>query len=312
MAFLDFLRKQKPILNPQEQAALNQRLVAAQQAKQAQPISGGALQPSGVSQRLPQNFAPQLESLRNQAEQLQATLQSQQAQQQEQPQVAGDEELRKAEERIRSAQFVRRKAEEVGPEERETEQTLQNLLASKELGLTAIKEKPIALPFITGQQAALERRAATLASPLQARLSQLQARRQAGIGSAKLGVEEAEQLKDIEKARFERGKPKEKTQTEKDRALKTEVIKVAFPKLQESRGRDGYVDPSIYLDLRRQYSEVLGDPSNFDDVFSPMLSPQERARLFTEKSVAAARAPKAPSAQKSPSGSKLDEILKNL
>jgi len=199
-----------------------------------------------------------------------------------------DSDLRSAEEAIKAAQRKRLEAEVVSPEEQEAEKTLQNVLTSKELGVQAVREKPIALEFITGQQRAVEARAATQAAPLQARVAQLQGRRQASIGSAAAGVEEAKGLRDIAKDRFDRAKGKDKSQTDRDREVKTEVVKRASPKLIESRGQDGYVDPGVYLDLRQQYSEAIGDPKGFDDIFKPMLSPQERARLFSEKSVPSA------------------------
>ena len=69
------------------------------------------------------------------------------------------------------------------------------------------------------------------------------------------------------------------TQTEKTRELKTSAFTKARPFLEQSRGKDGYVDPGVYLRLRSDYAEVIGDPSSFDAIFAPFLSPEERARL---------------------------------
>ena len=85
------------------------------------------------------------------------------------------------------------------PEEEQAEKTLANLISSKELGLRDIEEQAIPLDFITGQSAALERRAATQAVPLQAQLANLQAKRQSAIDVATTKL-------DIEKSRAERAK----------------------------------------------------------------------------------------------------------
>ena len=264
----------------QAQLATNQpQPVSQPQSAVSQPVV-----PQGLSQAQIEAIRSQLGGLEEQATGLQTNLAGIQQNQ------TSEASLNAAEEAIKAAQKKRLEAEVVGPEESETEQTLRNLLASEQLGLQAVREKPIALPFITGQQKALEARVAAQSMPLQARLAGLQAKRQAAIGSAKLGKEEAESLREIEKARFERRKPEKESETEKTRGLKTKVIKRAFPELSKSRGADGYVSPQVYQELRRQYAEAVGDPTGFDDIFSPMLSPQERARLFTEKSVPAARA----------------------
>lgn len=55
---------------------------------------------------------------------------------------------------------------------------LNNLNASTQVATTNAQNQPIALPFITGQQAALQRENATLATPLQNQASLLEAQRQ--------------------------------------------------------------------------------------------------------------------------------------
>ena len=213
----------------------------------------------------------------------------------------GEDELKKAEEELLTAQ-------KVSPEEQEAETTLQNLLASKELGIERVRAKAIPLEFITGQQSAIERRAATLAGPLQARVSQLQGKRAAAIDVAKARG-------DIAKARFERSKTaeekideytntsgkrvvvfrdkntgkvreevlgevkKDQTEGERTRAIRTEVIKRAKPLFESSRGQDGFVSPSTYQKLREDYAAEVGDVKEFDDLFRGYLSPAERTRL---------------------------------
>lgn len=99
----------------------------------------------------------------------------------------------KQEEDLRALEEAVGKASEVSPEETETQSLLSNLIASRELGLSGIKDKPIAMDFITGQLAALERRAATQSIPLTQKISLLQSRRQASLDTAKtrLGISEA-------------------------------------------------------------------------------------------------------------------------
>lgn len=71
-----------------------------------------------------------------------------------------------------------------------------NLAASEQLGLNKIQDQPIAMPFITGQQAALQRNIAAQEQalgaqqvPLQTRIAQLQAERARKGELAKLGFE---------------------------------------------------------------------------------------------------------------------------
>lgn len=91
------------------------------------------------------------------------------------------------------------KAQEKTPEEVSTEKTLGNLLASEQMGLNTIQDKPIALPFITGQQAALQRQVSTQSLPLSTRLAQLQAQRQASVDVAKTQYEIGKEKRTAEK-----------------------------------------------------------------------------------------------------------------
>lgn len=94
------------------------------------------------------------------------------------------------------------KSQTPSQEEQDTQKTLSNLLASRELGLAAVQNKPIAMPFITGQQAAIQRTAAVQAMPLQAQLAALQGRRQAALDVAKSKL-------DVEKTRRAEIKPQQ-------------------------------------------------------------------------------------------------------
>lgn len=63
------------------------------------------------------------------------------------------------------------------PEEVTLQQQLNDVLTSEELGINQIRNQPIAMPFITGQAAAVQRQASAQATPLQRQLALLQAQR---------------------------------------------------------------------------------------------------------------------------------------
>ena len=62
-------------------------------------------------------------------------------------------------------------------EEQEQNQLLKNLMTSEDLGIEQVREKPIAMPFITGQSAAIQRSAAIQAQPLINQIASLQQKR---------------------------------------------------------------------------------------------------------------------------------------
>lgn len=71
--------------------------------------------------------------------------------------------------------------------------------------------------------------------------------------------------------------------SEKLRSSKIEALAKAGPALSASKGTDGFVDPAIYLKLRNDYVQVIGDVNEFDEVFSPMLSLDQRVNLGVGK-----------------------------
>jgi len=74
------------------------------------------------------------------------------------------------------------------------------------------------------------------------------------------------------------------TYTERLDSAISEAIPMASEELEKSIGTDGYVDPSVYLRLRVDFSALTGgDISTFDNNFALRLSPQERARLGVGK-----------------------------
>lgn len=70
-----------------------------------------------------------------------------------------------------------------------TQNQLNNIIAGKELGLTSVAEQPIAMSFITGQQSAIERRAAIQTIPLAQKLALEQAKRVAALDASKFALE---------------------------------------------------------------------------------------------------------------------------
>jgi len=82
-----------------------------------------------------------------------------------------------------------------GTGETEANTQLQNVIASKELGIAKSEQEPMAQGFVTGQTSALEKSAALKALPLQTKLANLQSQRfaAADVLKASLGFE-AEKL----------------------------------------------------------------------------------------------------------------------
>jgi hypothetical protein len=87
----------------------------------------------------------------------------------------------------------------LGPSRDETaaDNALKNFQNSYQFGQEKISEKPIPMPFITGQQAALTRTAALQQVPLQQRLAAAQAQRQAALEASRFALERADRQSDI-------------------------------------------------------------------------------------------------------------------
>lgn len=79
------------------------------------------------------------------------------------------------------------------PQEKAAREQLEALTSQYDLGQADIENKPIAMQFITGQQAALERRNAALSTPLKYRLAAEQARRQSEMEAGRFLLEEERQ-----------------------------------------------------------------------------------------------------------------------
>ena len=68
---------------------------------------------------------------------------------------------------------------------------------------------------------------------------------------------------------------KGESQTDKDRALKTASFAQAQGALNASKGSDGYVNTALYIKLRSDYAQTIGNAKDFDDVFGHMLNPKD-------------------------------------
>ena len=81
------------------------------------------------------------------------------------------------------------------------------------------------------------------------------------------------------------GKKELPTETERTRVLKTQAFSVARPELERSVRKDGFIDPRVYVKLRNDYAQAIGDVGDFDDTFSTMLSPQDRVNIGVQNAV---------------------------
>ena len=75
------------------------------------------------------------------------------------------------------------------------------------------------------------------------------------------------------------------TAGERKSQLQAIAIAKARPVLEQAKIQHGFVDTALYQKLRLDYGQVIGNVSEFDDAFSSMLSPQDRANLGIGKAV---------------------------
>lgn len=78
---------------------------------------------------------------------------------------------------------------ELSPAEVQAQTQLNNLLSSEQMGINDQLNRPVAMPYITGQSAALQRQAEAAALPLQQQLALAQAQRQAKVQATQAQVE---------------------------------------------------------------------------------------------------------------------------
>jgi len=202
-------------------------------------------------------------------------------------------------------------------EEEGLRQKLANLMSARDQGIIQAEGEAIPLRALIGETGRIERRAQAASIPLTEQLAQLQARRQGELEKAKFEFGAEKDIFGLEREEEKRQRPDEtevaeftnekgervvafrdnktgkvrqevlgktevkKTQTEKDRALKVEVAKKAIPVLEGARNpQTGFVNKETYLNLRRQYQEVFGSATGFDNDYALFLSPEDRSGLF--------------------------------
>ena len=155
--------------------------------------------------------------------------------------------------------------------------------ASRDLGIQAVGEQPIAMPFITGQQAAITGRAATQlgalgaqAVPLQQQLARAQAQRQSAIDVSKFELErqdaarttEAKLAEQSRQAALESGKIAEQqrqfniTQQSKDAQLQEERA-LADREFEEDKRQFGldYAQKNREIAIREAEAVAKSAPS---------------------------------------------------
>jgi len=199
-------------------------------------------------------------------------------------------------------------------QENDVRSKLANLLSARDKGLVQAEEQAVPLQAILGEQGRIERRAFAGAIPLQDQLAQLQAERTGKLEAEKFrfGAEQDIMKNQRDQEIFQR--PDETKVSEftnekgeqviafrnnKTGAVRQEVlgnvqakssessqlrqakasgISRARPLLMAARGSADFAN--TYLDLRSQYAEAFGDARDFDQVFAPFLSEEDRKALL--------------------------------
>ena len=206
----------------------------------------------------------------------------------------------------------------LSPEETTAQTQLNKLIQSKDLGLRNIEEQPIALPFITGQSAALERRAETLTRPLIAQLALLQQQKQTqrqaaldvvGLEKYKIDREQlqvqreqikatqaqhreqqtriaqqATQKQTTDQAKLlEREKPKvEKLSADERKGQEMVRIENLLNKARETNLKFNKINNVEADDYRRIKSDAKISPAEFDNRYGHNLSRSDQATLGVE------------------------------
>jgi len=91
----------------------------------------------------------------------------------------------------------------LSPAELSTQEDLDRLIASTKAAFTGTEDKAIPLEFITGQLSSIEKRANTLAEPLQSKLARLQAQRQSSLEASRFALDRADKQAETERSAAE-------------------------------------------------------------------------------------------------------------
>lgn len=100
---------------------------------------------------------------------------------------------------LTAAEAAYQKSLQVSPEELSTQEDIDKLIEATKAGYRATSNQPIALDFITGQMAAIEKRATGLAEPLERKMARLQAARTSSLEASKFALERADKKLQAEK-----------------------------------------------------------------------------------------------------------------
>ena len=71
--------------------------------------------------------------------------------------------------------------------------------------------------------------------------------------------------------------------SERTTTAKAGLLAASYPVLNDSKGTDGFVDPGVYMQERQKFVSQFGSSNEFDEVFAPMLSIQQRINLGVGK-----------------------------
>ncbi|MDZ4296109.1 MAG: hypothetical protein U1A16_01935 [Patescibacteria group bacterium] len=117
----------------------------------------------------------------------------------------------------------------INPEMLSTQEDIDKLIEATKKGYEATSGQPIALEFITGQLAAVERRAAALAEPLERKMARLQAARTSSLDTSKFALERADKQAGIvrEEAKTARTEAESQRRFEVEQTGATETRQIA-------------------------------------------------------------------------------------
>lgn len=105
-----------------------------------------------------------------------------------------DESTRKA---VSEAEAAYQKSLQISPEELSSQADIDKLIEATKKAYRSTQDQPIALEFITGELASLERRATGLAEPLERKLARLQAARTASSEASKFALERLDKKSEV-------------------------------------------------------------------------------------------------------------------
>lgn len=190
--------------------------------------------------------------------------------------------------------------------ETEASTQLENIITSKELGVAAAGQQPIAQQFVTGQQKAITEAASLKSLPIQTKLANLQSRRQSAadvlksqLGFASDDATRATALSEstADRAFKERGFQEDirqfnvkegrlgldagkETEKEKEAVLVKEGTAGIEKLFEEVKGeQDGFVSPSDYKRARSQWAKNGLPIATFDAIFGRYKNPKDKDRF---------------------------------